>query len=66
MRGMYIIRLERKNIEGEPVVIWLSAVVPQRWGEQAAARRFRSKGEARIAAQAAKVRGAWSIEEVES
>jgi hypothetical protein len=65
MRGMYIIRLERSSLDGQPVVMWLTTALPQRWGERENARRLPSKGEARIAAHTVRIRGTWSIEEVE-
>jgi hypothetical protein len=56
--SMYVIRLER----GE-VVMFLTTVVPVRWGERASAMRFATKGEARRAAGTIKIAGAWSIED---
>jgi hypothetical protein len=55
---MYVIRLER----GE-VVMFLTTIVPVRWGERASAMRFATKGEARRAAGTIKIAGAWSIED---
>jgi hypothetical protein len=62
---MFIIRLERRSANAEPVVMWLTTALPQRWGDRASARRFPSKGDARIVAQAIKIRGAWSIEDAD-
>ena len=59
---MYSIRLERRSGGGQPVVLWLSRVSPQAWGDQNRALKFVDKGEARRAAISLKLAGAWSIE----
>jgi hypothetical protein len=59
---MYSIRLERKSGGGQSVVLWLCRVSPQAWGDQDRAFKFADKGEARRAATAMKLAGAWSIE----
>jgi hypothetical protein len=44
------------------VTMWLTSIVPQRWGEKDRAMRFPSRGDARRAATALKLSGDWSIE----
>jgi hypothetical protein len=61
--GMYLIRLERGHSEADRVVMWLTSVLPQRWGERSSARRFPTKGDASRAVKSIKIVGEWSIEE---
>ena len=55
---MYVIRLERGD-----VVMFLTTMVPVRWGERGSAMQFATRGEARRGAGAIKIAGSWSIEE---
>jgi len=63
-QGPYHIRLERRTGSAEPVIMWLTSLVPVRWGERDGAIKFESKGEARRAAASIKLAGAWLIEPV--
>jgi hypothetical protein len=61
---MYVIRLERRaRREAEPVIMWLLATSIVKWGDQAKAMRFATKGDARRAAASIKLAGVWSVEE---
>ena len=60
---MYRIKLQRNSGGDNPVVMWLCRVSPQAWGDRERAVKFEDKGEARRAAAAMKLAGAWSIEE---
>jgi hypothetical protein len=59
---MFLIRLDRHISTERPVSMWLTAIVPARWGERDSALKFASKGEARRAAVSIKISGAWYIE----
>jgi hypothetical protein len=63
--GACIIRLERRSANAQPVVMWLTTLLPQRWGERENARRLPSKGEAWQAAKSIKISGAWSVVEAD-
>ena len=61
---MYIIRLQRRVGAKDDVTMWLTSVVPMRWGERNAALKLDTKGAAWRVAGTLKVQGAWSVEEV--
>jgi hypothetical protein len=44
------------------VTMWLTTIVPQRWGDEDRAMRFSSRADARRAAIVLKLSGDWSIE----
>jgi hypothetical protein len=44
------------------VTMWLTTVVPQRWGDEDRAMQFSSRADARRAAIVLKLYGNWSIE----
>jgi hypothetical protein len=61
---MYVIRLTRVVRQNEPpVVVYLTATAPLRWGERQAAIRFKTNGEARRVAQSLNISGRWAVEE---
>ncbi len=59
---MYVVRLDMGHPGGAPVTMWLSSVVPRKLSDRDQAMRFESKGEARRAAEAAKLVG-WTLED---
>ena len=54
----FVLRLDRDTVS-----MWLVSNSPVRWGPREQAMLFKSKGEARRAAQAVGIKGAWSIQE---
>jgi hypothetical protein len=59
---VFVIVQDRQTADARTARIWLTTLVPIRWGDRERAMKFHTKGEGRRAAASIKIAGPWFVE----